>query len=119
MIRSIVILGFILAGALGSEVFAQTVPYRASEIMGETISLPESEGGRIRDLIMDQHGRVTHLVIEHDGALITVPWRRFASATESESDDRGVRGYYDEDSPAGQSKAWHRALEKALNEVPQ
>ena len=109
---------FILSVGLGSELFAQTVPNRASEIIGQRISLPESDGGTVRDLILDDHGRVTHLVIEHEGGLTTVPWPRFASATGPENDDRGVRGYYGEDAQSDRS-SWHRALEKAINEVPQ
>jgi hypothetical protein len=113
------VLVFIFALNRGGEVFAQTIPHRASEIIGRGISLPESGSGRVQDVIMDHHGRATHVLIDSDGVLITMPWGEFASATRPETDDRGVRGYYGDDVPADPSSAWHRALEKAINEVPQ
>ena len=116
--------GIVLAAMLAlsgeGELFAQVaVPKRAREIMQITISSPENYRGRIRDLVLDDTGRVAYLLIEHEGRLVLMPWQWFSEETGDQVRPQ-VRSYFEpNDTPARGRSAWDRALEKALHEVPQ
>jgi len=132
-----------------NERHATEVP-RVSKIIGSAVSDKQNQNvGSAQDLIIDDHGRVTYVIIAgnepvgRDKKLFAIPWKvlevhqnglvanirkeqvkdvpHFESWSDFDSGDywRKVQTYYGVEARNEDQDEWHKQLKKAMENVPQ